>query len=252
MVESVFQLNQDTLSREGERLNGVAESMHLPFPVFVVDDNRSARVIVRRMLESFGVHGVHECENGRELLAALTEHGPGIIFLDLVMPGKSGVELLTEVIDTYPQVTIIVVSGMGELQIAVDCMKRGAYDYLEKPASKDDLLASLKRAVEVHEAKHESYRIRQHYLDDELEQPEVFAPIVTRDPQIRRLCQYCEAVAPSRQPVLVTGETGVGKELFARVIHDLSGRSGEFVAVDVAAMDATLASDAFFGHVRGA
>jgi two-component system, NtrC family, response regulator HydG len=133
----------------------------------------------------------------------------------------------------------------------VRCMKAGALDYLVKPVETSRLLAAVRNGLAIVELRLEINAFREKMLDG-LSKPELFRGIVTRDSRMISLFKYIEAIAPSRHPVLITGETGTGKELFARVIHEASGRSGAFVAVNVAGLDDAAFTDTLFGHKRGA
>jgi DNA-binding NtrC family response regulator len=131
-------------------------------------------------------------------------------------------------------------------------MKAGAFDYLVKPVEGSRLITSVKKALEMRSLSTELSSLKRRLLDDQLSHPEAFAGIVTGNKKMRAIFQYIEVVAGTRQPILITGETGVGKELVAQVIHALSGRPGKFVAVNVAGLDDVMFSDTLFGHKKGA
>ena len=147
---------------------------------------------------------------------------------------------------------MIVVSGMDQVETAVRCMRLGAFDYHVKTEEEDRLVAGVHRALRMQELQRESLEVTDRLLSGELSHPEAFADIVTRDRAMLTLFAYVEAVAASPQPLLVTGESGVGKELVARAAHRLSGRPGRLVAVNVAGLDDAVFADTLFGHVRGA
>ena len=131
-------------------------------------------------------------------------------------------------------------------------MRAGAYDYLVKPVEKGRLVSAVKRAIETRQLREENCRLRDGLLSEEPAHPQAFAHIVAGSSPMQSVFRYAEAIAGSDQPVLVTGETGVGKELIAPAIHELSGREGPFVAVNVASLDDTIFADALFGHSKGA
>jgi DNA-binding NtrC family response regulator len=131
-------------------------------------------------------------------------------------------------------------------------MRKGAYDYIRKPADSERIVAALTRAFELRTMRRERRNLSSGFLSPAPPKSEAFSELVTHSPAMLRIFQYCEAIAASPEPVLVTGETGVGKELLARAIHRASGRGGEFVAVNVAGLDENAFSDTLFGHVRGA
>jgi DNA-binding NtrC family response regulator len=143
------------------------------------------------------------------------------------------------------------VTGINEVDTAVRCMQQGAFDYVLKPVKKDRLLQGVRRAVEVRQLRRENTNLTRRFFSDSLEHPKSFSKLITRNRKMHSIFQYCEAVAWGQHPILITGETGVGKELVAEAIHDLSGRQGGFVAIDVAGLDDNVFSDTLFGHTKG-
>jgi DNA-binding NtrC family response regulator len=131
-------------------------------------------------------------------------------------------------------------------------MKRGAFDYFVKTTEEERLIKGVHRAIRMFELQRENRELRNHLLHDRLEYPDAFSEIVTQNKALRSIFQYMESVARSPQPVLITGESGVGKELFAKAIHDLSHRQGPLVAVNVAGLDDNVFADTLFGHIKGA
>ncbi len=221
-------------------------------PILIVDDEKQALVSFDMALRSIGMNNIFRCSDSREVLSILSEHEIEIVLLDLIMPHLSGEELLPRITREFPEVPVIVVSGVNEVDTAVKCLKQGAYDYIVKPVEREPLAANLRRAVEARGLRRENTLLSRRFLNDTLERPEVFSGIVTSDKTMRTIFQYCEAVAPGSEPVLVSGETGVGKELIARALHGASGREGEFVAVNVAGLDENVFADTLFGHRKGA
>jgi DNA-binding NtrC family response regulator len=131
-------------------------------------------------------------------------------------------------------------------------MKAGAFDYLVKPAENARLISCVKRALEICNLKNQLTQFQEHLLKNRVENPAVFASIISASKKMSSIFQYCEVVAKSQQPVIIIGETGVGKELIAKAIHDLSGLRGKFVPVNVAGLDDNMFSDTLFGHKKGA
>jgi DNA-binding NtrC family response regulator len=152
----------------------------------------------------------------------------------------------------HPEVVVVVVTALDEVETAVRCIKAGAYDYFVKTAEMQDLVQAVRRAMEVRELRCENRRLQTLLQNDQLNRPECFADIVTRSSRMRSMLHYCEVVAPSREPVLILGETGAGKELVAKAIHKASNRNGTFTAVNAAGLDDQVFSDTLFGHCRGA
>ncbi len=147
---------------------------------------------------------------------------------------------------------MIILSGLNQIDTAVNCMKLGAFDFFVKTVEEERLIRGIQRAIQMIDLQRENREMRSRFLHDKLEHPEAFAEILTRDKAMRSLFQYIESVAGSPQPILISGESGVGKELVARAIHRLSGRQGRLVAVNVAGLDDNVFSDTLFGHTRGA
>lgn len=221
-------------------------------PVLLVDDEESIIFAYKLSLERAGFKKVMTAQDSRQVVSVLENEEVAVIVLDLFMPHISGIELLKEIHMKFPHIPVIVMTGAGEVGIAVDCMKAGAFDYLTKPADKTRLLASIRKAMEMRELRDELSTLKEYLLTDQLEHESAFKSLVTKDKKMRAIFQYVEATAQSPQPVLVAGDTGTGKELIAKTIHDVSGRSGRFVAVNVAGLDDTMFSDTLFGHEKGA
>ena len=159
-----------------------------------------------------------------------------IILLDLRMPGMSGEEVLSVVSEKYPHIPVIIITAVNEVETAVRCMKAGAFNYIVKPVDQARLMTTVKRALEFRELRRENVLLTEGFLDKRLKHPEAFSEIITNNENMRSIFKYIESIAVTSQPVLITGETGVGKELIARAIHRLSGRKGDLVAVNVAGL----------------
>jgi DNA-binding NtrC family response regulator len=221
-------------------------------PVLLVDDEEHILNISRLFLQRSGIAEVLTMSDSRELLPLLASRPVAAIVLDLHMPLLSGLKLLPQIVRDFPQIPVIVMTANDEIETVVQCMKAGAFDYLVKPVESERLVTSVHKALDLCNLSDELSSLKQRLLTDHLEHPEAFAGIVTGNRKMRALFQYMEVVAGTRQPILVTGETGVGKELVARAIHMLSGCRGEFVAVNVAGLDDNMFSDSLFGHKKGA
>jgi DNA-binding NtrC family response regulator len=231
----------------------VTERLYPGFAVLLVDDEpawlRSAALTLER---SAGITHVLTCAEPARLGQILDGGDVGIVLLDLNMPGVAGEELLARIPREHPELLVIVVSGMNEVETAVRCMKLGAYDYHVKTDGEDRLVAAVLRAIHVLQLQRENLEVSARFLSGELRNPDAFAELVTQDRTMLTLFSYVEAVAKSPQPLLITGESGVGKELVARATHRLSGCAGKLVAVNVAGLDDAVFADTLFGHVRGA
>lgn len=206
----------------------------------------------RTALRRAGVESVVTCADSREVPGLLTGGEITVVVLDLNMPGLSGRELLGLLRQEYPHVSVIILTGTTELETAVDCMRAGAFDYLVKPVEESRYAASVLRALEIAALRSEVFSLKKHLLLGDIRNAEAFSDIKTRSRALLAIFSYIEAVAPSLQPLLICGETGVGKELTARAVHALSGVGGEFVAINIAGLDDAMFSDTLFGHRKGA
>ncbi len=228
--------------------------------VALIDDDPVVRTTVRAILAGAG-YTPQEYASGEEALAAMPEAIPDLVLLDIRMPGLDGFEVFERLrkISELAEVPVIFLTASEDQETIVRLFREGADDYLGKPVRSFELLARLRlhmdlcmQAATLAEADHEINQLRRKLLTGGLEHPEAFAEMVTQSRQMHSIFQYIEAVGPSSRPVLITGETGTGKELLARAVHRISGRSGELIAVNVAGLDDNLFSDTLFGHEKGA
>lgn len=222
-------------------------------PLLSVDDEaawlRSLSLILKK---DAGINNVLRCEDSREVMELLASVQVSLILLDLTMPHLSGEELLSLIVRDYPEIPVIVVSGVNQIETAVRCMRNGARDYFIKSDDTERLIATIQRTLEYQRLQQENVRLKECVLQDRLDNPAVFAGIITRNRRMQALFQYLEAVAHSPEPLLVTGESGVGKELVARAVHELQGAEEPWVAVNVAGLDDNVFADTLFGHAKGA
>lgn len=233
--------------------NGIGKPNRLAaLPVLIVDDEPQILKSFSVILRSSGVKDVICLEDSREVMPLLERQEVALIVMDLSMPHISGAKLLSEINQCYPQIPVIIMTAMNEIETAVASMQAGAFDYLVKPVELARFESSIKRALEVRALRSEVSALKRHLLHGTLEHEGAFASMVTASKSMRAICQYAEVIAVTQQPVLITGETGVGKELIARAVHEVSGRPGEFVAVNVAGLDDAMFSDTLFGHKKGA
>jgi DNA-binding NtrC family response regulator len=223
-----------------------------PQPILIVDDEAAILLSIDTVLQMAGLNNVMTCQDSRQVMTILASRPVEAMLLDLNMPHTDGRELLGQINQAFPEIPVIIVTGAVEIETAVQCMKSGAFDYVVKPVEDERLVSAVHRALAFRELKRENMALKQHILSDALERPEAFAGIVTRNKKMLAIFQYIESIAQTSQPVLIRGETGVGKELIARVLHELSGLKGQFVAVNVAGLDDSVFSDTLFGHAKGA
>lgn len=223
-----------------------------PYPILLVDDEPELLQLTKMTLESEGIRNILTIEDSRQVLPFLAREKVSLVVLDLMMPYVSGLELLQGIIGEFPNIPVIVMTALDEVETAVECLKSGAFDYLLKPVEPNSLISAVGKAVKMNSLQHEISSLKNYLLSDRLEHAEAFREIVTCSKKMRAIFQYVEAIAQLRQPILITGETGTGKELMAHAIHKLSGVNGEFVALNVAGLDDAMFSDTLFGHKKGA
>ncbi len=220
--------------------------------VVLVDDEQDELDAYRFLLESMGVRQITQVKESRQVLATL-EHIPfPVVFLDLNMPQMTGQEVLAAIKERLPQVPVIICTANSEIETAVECLKLGAHDYLVKPINLNTFGSALRSALEIGALRKEVLSLKGIAFGRRGFHGAAFSGIVTRSPALEGIFHYIEAIARSRQPALILGETGSGKELLARAIHISSGVTGDFVAVDVSGLDDTLFADTLFGHLKGA
>ena len=228
-------------------------SKHYPdCPVLIVDDEEHVIASQEDVLKSHGITNLMSTTDSREVAGILSGNEVELVLLDLRMPHVQGEEILEQIRDEYPQVPVIIVTGSAEIEVAVQCMRGGAIDYMVKPVEENRLVSGVKRAIELRELKREYSDLRSRLLSDRLSNPEAFSHIITQDRKMHSIFLYLESIAGTEETVLIVGETGAGKELIAKTIHELSRRDRPFVAVNVAGLDDTMFSDSLFGHKKGA
>ena len=206
-------------------------------PILVVDDDRAVLDVIGVTLESKGITNVLLCNHSRDVAQIMRDSPIEAVLLDLVMPHIDGRELLDQLSELYPDVPVIVITALDEVTTAVECMKSKAYDYLVKPVDANRLVSSIRRAVEYGQLQPENRRLVDYMSSFTLRRPEMFAHIVTQNEKMLALFAQVESVAESSEPILVSGETGVGKELISRALYDVSGVTGDFVAINLAGVD---------------
>ncbi len=230
----------------------MTKNLYPLLPVLLVDDEHAWLNSFGLTLRSAGITNIITCNDSRQVMAILQEQEVSVLVLDLTMPHLAGDELLAQVVKDFPEVPVIIITGLDQVETAVSCMKLGAYDFFTKVAEQNRLTTGVRRAIEMGMLRRENSSLKEHFFTDTLKNPEAFSAIVTHNTAMHSLFQYIEAIAKTCEPVLITGETGVGKELVAQAVHRLSQNSGEFVAINIAGLDDTMLSDTLFGHRKGA
>ena len=218
-----------------------------PIRILIIDDEPVICDGCRLTLSDQGF-AVDSCNSGTNGLEILLAGGYDLALLDMKLPDINGMEILRHVKHETPGMYIIVMTGYSSVKNAVDAMKLGAFDYLAKPFTEDELLISVQRAVETKRLKEENLALR-HQLSERYD----FGNIIGENPEILKIFDAIRKVAPTDSTVLLSGESGTGKELFARAIHAHSRRAGrQFVAVDCSTFSSSLLESELFGHVKGA
>ena len=218
-----------------------------PKHLLIVDDEKALREAIAEQLTDHGFV-VEQAESGEQALDRLADFAFDVIITDLRLPGIDGRQVLDGALQRYPEIIAIVITGFGTVKDAVDAIKQGAADFITKPFQFDALLHVLNSALEQRRLKSENA-----YLRSQLEERYKLDGLVGRSALMRDLFGLLEIVASTSSTVLITGETGTGKELAARAIHHNSARrANRFVAINCSAIPETLLEAELFGHTRGA
>jgi DNA-binding NtrC family response regulator len=230
----------------------MSSKLYPDYPVLIVDDEMHVVESQVSVLKANGITNLMSTTDSREVIHLLQSNEVEGILLDLRMPYISGEDLLSHIRDDFPHVPVIIVTGTNEIDVAVKCMRTGAFDYMVKPVEESRLVSGVMRAIELRELKREYGDLRKRLLSDRLSNPDAFRRIITQDRKMQSIFLYVESIAKTDETVLIIGETGVGKELIAKTLHELSRPDKPFLAVNVAGLDDTMFSDSLFGHKKGA
>ncbi len=208
--------------------------------ILVVDDEVNITLTIKEVLEDYGFD-VIVINDALKVLNVLNTEDIDVIILDILMPVKNGIEILKEVVSQFPMVPVIIISGHGTISMTVECIKNGAFDFIEKPISIEKLISTVKNALRFRQLEIEKYKMWKEYK------------LVGESDVIKSILDTISKVADNDSTVLITGENGVGKEVVARLIHYKSSRrNGQFVAINCAAIPETLLESELFGYERGA
>ncbi len=221
-------------------------------PILIVDDEKTTLKSLEIMFHTIGMNHVLTCHDSRNVLNTMAHTPVSLVLLDLMMPHLEGDQLLSQIQQNFPEIPVIVITAKQDLETAVECMRLGAYDYVTKPVEQERLVNSVYRVLEYEDLQKENQKLRHLLLEGKFESPQLCLGIITQNPKMHAIFQYCHAIAHTMKPILISGETGTGKELIAKAIHQISGRSGKFVGINVAGFDDNLFTDTLFGHVKGA
>jgi len=215
--------------------------------ILVVDDEAIVRESLRDWLSDVGYQAL-TAEDGPQALEILEKEKPGIVIADLVMPGMDGIELMKRAKDMLPNVEVIIITAYGSIPTAISAIREGAYDYIEKPFCPERAELLIEKLVERQGLIEENLSLHQR-----LEERYRFENIIAKSPKMQQVIEVIKIVAKSNATILITGDSGTGKELVARAIHSQSHRRGKpFVAVSCAALPESLLESELFGHEKGA
>jgi DNA-binding NtrC family response regulator len=231
----------------------MSESLYPEFSILLIDDEASYLRSLRLLLERKGdFNNILTCDDSREVMTCLASNHVGVVLLDLTMPHVSGLELLKEIGEHYPEVAVIVISGLNNADAAVSALKAGAFDYFVKTTEEDRLVEGVRRTVLMQLMRRQNSSLQQRILSDRLDHPEIFESFISKNKSVNAVFHYVESISTSMQPILITGESGTGKELIAKACHEASRRRGPLVTVNVAGLDDNTFLDTLFGHQQGA
>lgn len=220
--------------------------------VLIVDDEGTFLKIARLSLMSAGIESVDTLSDSRKVIPYLKEKKPSLITLDLTMPEISGEELLGKICTSWPHIPVVIMSGIMDVETIIKCMKLGAHDYMIKPVHEERLVTTVQNILNKQNLQNENEKLHNIWFSDNLENPNAFSEIITKSDKMKRIFLYAEAISSSTMPILLRGETGTGKELMAKALHNLKDPDAPFITVNAAGIDDNLFSDTLFGHVKGA
>ncbi len=215
--------------------------------ILVVDDDISLRRVLEYNLQEEG-YEVQTASSGEEGLYLFGQAQPDLVITDMKMPGMDGLTLLTSIKERSPESLVVIITAFGTIDLAVEAMKSGAYDYITKPFNREALKLTIRKALQFNGLTHENRRLRRQLADHA-----DFRTIVGSSPEMEKVFNVIRKVADTEAPVLITGESGTGKELVARSLHGKSSRrDGPFQAINCAAIPRDLLESELFGHLKGA
>jgi len=225
----------------------IAEAQRVVERVLIVEDDRATRIGLTELVHTWGFM-TDSASDGEEALQKVTSFRPAIVVTDLVMPRMDGLQLLRTLHEQDAEISVVILTAAGTVESAVEAIKDGAYDYLTKPVDPQRLKILLDKVVERHETMREVRTLRRQLRDHGS-----FGRMIGNSPEMRKVYRTIEQAAPTSASVLISGDSGTGKELVAQTIHRLSPRAGHpFVALNCAAIPETLLESEIFGHEKGA
>jgi two-component system C4-dicarboxylate transport response regulator DctD len=216
------------------------------YEAILIEDEERVRLATAQTLELHG-YTVHAFSSAEQAEGAIRPDFSGVVISDVRLPGKSGLDLLAKAVTIDPDLPVIIVTGHGDVSMAVQVMRAGAYDFIEKPFSADRLLDTVNRAQEKRRLFLDNLRLKAAWTSH----PDM-PPLIGESAAIERVRTMIRSVGPTAADVLINGQTGTGKEVVARQLHAASGRTGQFVAINCGALPETVFESEIFGHEAGA
>jgi len=221
--------------------------------ILIIDDERPILSSLTVLLAQHDIFDVDVLQDSRKAFKKIDDGDYRVLILDMSMPEVTGMDILRHVRERHPHMESVILTGVGDVEMAVEAMKLGAYDYLTKPVSQERLVFTMRRALERVQMRQELTALKSGLTRANLRHPEAFNQILTRSPRMISVLMKVEQIAPTNGSVLIWGESGTGKELVATAIHKLSTRASRpFVAVNAGVFAAELFASEFFGHNKGA
>ena len=220
-------------------------------PILIVDDEPSYLELMKDFLNQEGYANVITESNPLNVLSLLDRTDIDLILLDIFMPEMNGLELLEKIYAVYPNIPVVVITAVHEVQIALKAIKLGAYEFITKPPDTDRLLLTIRRALDTKLLESERDSLRRSLFEHKPSR-RIFSDIITDSPTMHRVFELVEIFSPTNETIFISGETGTGKDMIARKIHDLSPRRGKpFIAVNLASISPSLFESELFGYKRG-
>ena len=215
--------------------------------ILIVDDEKMIRIVLSKVLSKAG-YEIFEAENGKEALEKYEQYKPDLVLLDFQLPGMNGLEVLEELKEDNESLIVIMLTAYGNIKNAVHAMKLGAYDYLAKPFDNEEIVLVIQKAFQTMNLGKEVK-----FLKEKLNEKNIFKTIIGESPEMKKVLEQVRLVAKTDVTVLIEGETGTGKELVAKLIHqDSLRKNNPFIAVDCGAIPDTLFESELFGFEKGA
>jgi len=220
-------------------------------PILVVDDESSYLELVKVLLIDEGYKNVLTENNPLKVMPLLERTDVDLILLDVYMPEMNGLDLLEKIYAEYPSIPVIIVTAVNEVEIALKAVKLGAYEFITKPPDTDRLFLTIQRALSKRLLETERDSLRKAFIAEKSERI-VFSDLITDSGLMYKVFELVEIFAPTNETVLITGETGTGKDLIAKKLHDLSPRRDfQFIPVNLASISTSLFESELFGHRKG-